>query len=262
MGFMQFNFGLNWKEYSLKALSEERVESARRDFKSLFGGIQLEHKSFLDIGCGQGLSALIASEDHAEVVCNDINFISEQLLKLNKTHFDIEDTITFIKGSILEKNILEKIKTCQTEYDIVHSWGVVHHTGNMYKAIDTLCGLVKKEGVLVLAIYNRHWSSPYWKMIKYLYNKSPNLVRRMMIYIFFYVVYIAKYLVTHKSPFEKQRGMDFYYDVIDWVGGYPYEYASIKEISDYVTKNGFELIKSIPAEVPTGCNEMIFKRGL
>lgn len=260
MGFMQFNFGLNWKEFSLKALSEERVESARRDFRALIGDIQLENKTFLDIGCGQGLSALIASEEHADVVCNDINHISEQLLKLNKAHFDISNPITFIKGSILEKSIIEKIKECHTEYDIVHSWGVVHHTGNMYSAIDALCNLVKKEGYLVLAIYNRHWSSPYWKLIKYLYNKSPNLIRRMMICLFYYIIYIAKYLVTHKSPMEKQRGMDFYYDVIDWVGGYPYEYASIQEISDYVETKGFKLVKSISAEVPTGCNEMIFKR--
>ncbi len=54
--------------------------------------------------------------------------------------------------------------------------------------------------------------------------------------------------------------MDFFYDVVDWIGGYPYEYASISEIDDMLTNLGFKCTKMIPAKLPTGCNEFIFKK--
>jgi 2-polyprenyl-6-hydroxyphenyl methylase/3-demethylubiquinone-9 3-methyltransferase len=54
--------------------------------------------------------------------------------------------------------------------------------------------------------------------------------------------------------------MDFGYDVVDWIGGYPYEYASIDEITGFVTRLGFIDERVIPAQVGTGCNEFVFRR--
>ena len=81
-----------------------------------------------------------------------------------------------------------------------------------------------------------------------------------MLYIFSGIIFIAKFLVTFKNPLKKERGMSFYYDVVDWVGGYPYEYGNIQEISNYVNNLGFRTIKTVKATVPTGCNEFIFKK--
>ena len=74
------------------------------------------------------------------------------------------------------------------------------------------------------------------------------------------IIYGAKFIVTGKNPKKQSRGMDFYYDVIDWVGGYPYEYAAIREMDSFISRMGFKKVKSIPAQVPTGCNEFIFER--
>ena len=54
--------------------------------------------------------------------------------------------------------------------------------------------------------------------------------------------------------------MDFYYDIIDWVGGYPYEYISIKKMKKIMNSLGFSCIKVMPASVPTGCNEFVFEK--
>lgn len=69
-------------------------------------------------------------------------------------------------------------------------------------------------------------------------------------------------MITRRNPKEMTRGMDFYYNVVDWVGGYPYEYATISEIDNLLNKLGFRCIKKIPAQVPTGCNEFVFKKDL
>jgi 2-polyprenyl-6-hydroxyphenyl methylase/3-demethylubiquinone-9 3-methyltransferase len=79
-----------------------------------------------------------------------------------------------------------------------------------------------------------------------------------MIYTFWAIILTAKSAVTKRNPFKMERGMDFFYDVVDWVGGYPYEYATIQEIKDFVQTHGFKIIKTIPAKVPTGCNEFAF----
>jgi hypothetical protein len=53
------------------------------------------------------------------------------------------------------------------------------------------------------------------------------------------VIYLAKWIVTGSNPRNQLRGMDFYFDVIDWVGGYPYEYASRDEVLTMVEPMGF-----------------------
>ena len=60
--------------------------------------------------------------------------------------------------------------------------------------------------------------------------------------------------------YKKERGMSPWRDVVDWVGGYPYEYASIDEVVESLKSKGFRIRKAIPAKVPTGCNEFVFEK--
>ncbi len=111
-----------------------------------------------------------------------------------------------------------------------------------------------------MAIYNKHITSPVWKAIKWIYNQMPGFVQRFMILIFAGIIYVAKFLVTRTNPLKKERGMDFWFDVIDWVGGYPYEYAAPTDIERSIRDRGFSLQRYIPAQVPTGCNEFVFRK--
>ena len=74
------------------------------------------------------------------------------------------------------------------------------------------------------------------------------------------MIFIAKFLVTRRNPLAKERGMDFWFDVVDWVGGYPYEYARPEEVEQHVTRLGFTLRERVSATVPTGCHEFVFER--
>ena len=75
------------------------------------------------------------------------------------------------------------------------------------------------------------------------------------------LIFVAKLGVTGENPLRKQRGMDFWFDVVDWIGGYPYEYATPEEVVAVVEPCGFTTQRVIPAQVPTGCNEFVFRRG-
>ena len=256
---MRFGFGKNWQSFSETALTQERIAGARQAFRDLFAGISLHGKSFLDIGFGQGLSLVCATEMGAEVLGVDIDPDNLEALRLTAKAMGRGGVPRTRITSVLDPAF---VKECQAKggFDVVHSWGVLHHTGHMNRAFDHACSLVADGGYLVCSIYNRHWSSPFWKVIKVVYNKSPVLLRRLFIGVFYPVIYLAKWLITGKNPRQKGRGMDFYHDVIDWVGGYPYEYASIREVRDLVCSKGFECLRVQPALVPTGCNEFVFRR--
>jgi 2-polyprenyl-6-hydroxyphenyl methylase/3-demethylubiquinone-9 3-methyltransferase len=264
---VQFDFGQNWKDFAERALTPERVARARAEFSDLLGEIPLDGAAFLDIGFGQGLSLLAAASRGSRTVGCDINPKCAEALHASAGRFPEVDLerIPIVVGSILEPRTLARLRAASPRgdgaYDIVHSWGVFHHTGDMALAVRNAASLVRKGGYLVLAIYNRHWSSPAWTAIKWLYCKSPGLVQHAMVYALAPVIWIAKLAVTRRHPAAQQRGMDFHYNVIDWVGGYPYEYASIDKFKALVQPLGFECVRAVPAEVPTGCNEFIFRRG-
>lgn len=260
---MQFDFGQNWLDFSKRALTRKKIEEARIDFHELFTGIELKNKRFLDIGFGQGLSLLFAKEAGAEVFGNDINPKCYDALKKTASLMGIQGDIPVVVGSILDPSTIQQLATQingNELFEIVHSWGVLHHTGDMKLALKNALSLVKDDGYFICAIYNKHITSKPWLFIKWLYCISPSFMKKVLIALMYPVIFIAKILVTRKNPLNLMRGMDFYYNVVDWVGGYPYEYASEKEMIELVEKEGFSCIKKVAAEVPTGCNEYIFVR--
>jgi SAM-dependent methyltransferase len=264
----QFKFGRNWKAFSERALTIAKVEEARKDFAELFRGLDLRGRSFLDIGFGQGLTLLIAASSGARAVGCDIDPLCAEVIRENQAHYFAglsARTPSILVGSILDDIFVAKLRTmsghpAREGYDLVHAWGVLHHSGNMACAIRNAAALVTPGGHLVIAIYNRHWTSPAWKGIKWLYNNSPFLIQRLLLKFFYPVIYLAKLLVTRQDPRKQTRGMDFYYDLVDWIGGYPYEYATVEEIKALVESFEFRLQRLIPASVPTGCNQFVFAK--
>lgn len=214
------------------------------------GGLEV-----LDLGCGSGLFSLALIElGAAKVIGLDISAESIQASRHNQKKLAVVGKLEFIHGSVFDLD-----QPNPTTYDLVYSWGVLHHTGDMKRAIRIAARLVKPGGHLVIAIYASHFTSPVWKLIKYIYNHLPLIGRRVMEVLFGAIIALAKWGVTGQNPFaRKRRGMTFYYDLVDWLGGYPYEYATKDQIEALVIPLGFRLEKFKVAAVPTGCHEYVF----
>ncbi|RMD57761.1 class I SAM-dependent methyltransferase [Candidatus Woesearchaeota archaeon] len=259
-----FSFGENWAEY-LKKLDAEKIQRAQKSLEEFLGKGTIKGKTFLDIGCGSGLFSLAAIKLGArEVTSIDPDKNSTECAKYLREKFKIPSKKwKILKGSILDKKFIKKLPKA----DITYSWGVLHHTGDMWRALDNAISLVRKKGTLYIAIYNKYTgplSSKSWLKIKKLYVRSPKLVKKAMelLYAGEQLISLAirlKNPIAYVRNYKTDRGMSFMRDVTDWLGGYPYEYATPAEIEEHCKRRGLKLVK-IKHRKGTGCNEFVFKR--
>ena len=262
MTSLAFDFGRNWQAFSAAKLDVRRLNDAVQSLQDLIGSENIRGRTFLDIGCGSGLFSIAAAQcGAARVVGFDISPTTIEVSRNNVARFaDHLDGITaphFCIGDVLDDAFLADLGT----FDIVYAWGVLHHTGAMWQAIRNAVSLVEPEdGTLVIAIYNHHWTSPVWKQIKRMYNLSPGAVRWLLNYLFGALIYGGVWITAHENPLHKERGMDFWYDVIDWLGGYPYEYARISDVIGFVQPLGLQVEQVVKPRGWTGCNEFVFRR--
>jgi 2-polyprenyl-6-hydroxyphenyl methylase/3-demethylubiquinone-9 3-methyltransferase len=255
-----FNFGENWSDYSRKVLDASKVEAARLSLAALVGTDAFKDRRVLDIGCGTGLFSVGASLLGGKSVLGlDVN---GRCVELSREIAGAYVTTTampeFRQLSILDSAGIKPLQ--DPGFDIVYAWGSLHHTGDMRTAIRNAAQLVAPEGLFVLSIYNRHWSSPFWRLVKAAYTVSPALFKRLIYYVFLPVIYVARLAATRENPLRKERGMDFFIDTVDWLGGYPYEYATIEEIQALVIPLGFSAVTAIPGGTPIACNEFVFRK--
>ena len=259
----RFNFGVNWNRF-LTLLDGNRIQEAEKLLKQMLEAETLDGKLFLDIGCGSGLFSLAAKRLGAKVHSFDYDSLSVACTEELKRRYSPNDgSWTIEQGDVLDLGYLSSLG----KYDIVYSWGVLHHTGNMWVALENVIPLLDDEGKLFISIYNDQGIlSKFWKKVKKFYNASPNPMKMLVI------LWVGAFLQTSSAflrlfqgqnplPFKywaekkKSRGMSVWHDLVDWVGGYPFEVAKPEEIFDFYRKNGFILVKLRTCGIGLGCNE-------
>lgn len=264
----QFKFGKNWQSF-IKSLNENRITQAEKSLCEMLDIENLKGKSFLDVGSGSGLFSLAAMRLTADKVYS-FDYDEQSVTcasELKNKYFPNETNWIISHGSVLDKNYLSTLG----KFDIVYSWGVLHHTGNMRQAFENICQLVKPDGKLFIAIYNDQGrKSDYWKTVKRIYNSLPDGFKFLILIPVFVRIwgptvirnfFVGKPFHTWKN-YGKNRGMSPWRDVVDWVGGWPYEVARPEEIFQFFRNKGFTLINLKTAGCGYGCNEFVFVRNI
>jgi 2-polyprenyl-3-methyl-5-hydroxy-6-metoxy-1,4-benzoquinol methylase len=259
---ISFSFGANWKRY-LNSLTIEKIQIAKQSLKDFLGNVT--GKTCIDIGSGSGIfSYLMYVLGAKEVTSIDVDLFSVQCAQYLKRKVKNPEIWKIYQGSILDDSFISQFD----KYDIVYSWGVLHHTGNMWKAIKNAASLVNDNGILFIAIYNKTRRSKFWLKVKKVYNLSPQIGKRLMNFILLSVMYFILPIISLKNPlnllknYKKKRGMDPMIDIRDWLGGYPFEVATFKEVVNFLKKidQNFRLIKYHKVNLNASeNNEFVFK---
>ena len=273
MNEKSFEFGKNWESFVKKYLDQERIHEAKRSLAEFLGTSSLEGKTFVDVGCGSGLFSLAAYTLGASLILSfDADADSVKCCEYLREKEGFPEHWKVEIGSVLDGAFVSALG----KYDIVYSWGVLHHTGKMWKAIENTAGLVSESGMLYIAIYNkadgialypdgRFGSSKFWEKEKKFYASLSPSVQNLADYAVMSAL-IVMYLLTLRNPVKmiqshkkNYRGMSWRIDIKDWLGGYPYQYASVAEIFAFVKKLGFSL-ENLRCNNGLLNNEYLFRR--
>lgn len=259
----RFAFGENWRQY-LDSLNDERIAEAEQSLRTMLRTDTLTGLSFVDVGSGSGLFSLAARRLGAEVRSFDYDPSSVWCTRELRRRYLPDDPCWVIEqGSILDASFVASLGS----YDIVYSWGVLHHTGQLWNALGSVAGLVKPGGTLFIALYNDVGRmSKYWAMAKRAYCKLPKPLKPLILYPAFLQMWGPRTVleILQGRPFDswrsyyKKRGMSAWRDVVDWVGGYPYEPSEPQAIFEFYRALGFEL-QSLRTTTGLGINQFVLQ---
>lgn len=261
---MRFRFGKNWRSF-LSVLDENRIAEAQRAISDSLGRGDLRGWRVLDIGSGSGLSSLAMHRMGAEIVSFDYDIDSVACTEEVRHRFAGNSQNWEIRqGSVLDANFMQGLG----KFDLVYAWGVLHHTGAMWPALELARERVLPGGRLVVALYNdQGWQSRFWWHVKRIYcsgRAGQSLISAIFFPLFalYAIVHDIKHLRipgTYMREYISHRGMSITHDWHDWLGGFPFEVATPKQVIDVLSESGF-VISSQTLTKGWGCSEFVLKR--
>lgn len=264
----RFEFGSNWARF-LTHLDDERIATSEQALRTMLRVERLDGLRLLDIGSGSGLSSLAARRLGADVVSFDYDPNSVACTtELKRRYYPDDPKWTVQRGSALDAEFVRSLGS----FDVVYSWGVLHHTGRMWEALNIAQTAVRPGGTLFVAIYNDTGTqSRRWHAIKRIYNRLPRPLRSpfaALVSVPEELKALLRAVVRGRpgeyfrgwSRYSERRGMSRWHDILDWVGGYPYEYATADQIFEFYRARGFTLTNMRCGGVGLGCNEFVFRK--
>lgn len=263
----RFAFGRNWRDFQTD-IDEHRIRIAEQSLKEMLGLEDLHGRAFLDAGSGSGLFSLAAVRlGSTRVHSFDLDVDSVAATEALRQAHAPDAAWTVEQGDVTDRAYVESLG----KHDVVYSWGVLHHTGRMWDALDNVAEATSPDGLLFVAIYNDQGGlSRCWRGVKRLYNRLPPRLRPV-----YTVAVMAPYelrliagAIARREPWSYvhgwtrplTRGMSRWNDLVDWVGGYPFEVATPAAVFEHLHERGFALERLATVGGSIGCNEFVFRR--
>lgn len=274
----RFAFGKNWNAFLKKHFSEASVAASQQALCAFLGLPSLVGLSFLDVGCGSGLSSLAALRAGAESVTSfDFDQDSVRATQTLHAYDGSPKNWRILHGDALDPAFMQSLG----KYDIVYSWGVLHHTGDMRAAVANTVLPVRDNGLLFLALYsytayqnNQVFGQPSpeeWLDIKRNYLRGGPWRRRGMVLWYIWRRYFsqargnprklaagfAELCSRWHNYGATSRGMNLITDIHDWLGGWPMEFVHEAELVRGMRADaGMELLRM---ETGRGNTEFLFR---
>src|SRR5579872_3114607 len=174
-----FAFGENWQSF-VATVDDDKIAQAVDSLARLLPASEVMGRSFLDIGCGSGLSMLAA----AHLGARSLEGVDIDPRSVDATRTLLSQRLPGASWRARVASVFTLTSERDGLFDIVHSWGVLHHTGDMWPAIGRAANLVAPGGRLVLALYRKTPLCGFWRIEKRLYTASPSAVQTAVRWIY------------------------------------------------------------------------------
>jgi SAM-dependent methyltransferase len=257
-----FSFGNNWGKF-LDRLDATQVQQAGNSLSGSFAGFSLANERFIDVGCGSGVFSLCAVRAAAkEVVSIDVDPQSVACTTRLQQFEGGPSRWTVARGSILDRSFVSSMEPASR----VYSWGVLHHTGSVWEAIENAMSLVTPDGLLCLGLYNRPNRAHVHMMLKRTYNRLPSAFQPLLALAYATGLLGGLAVLRGQNPVNyvrdygrRSRGMSFWRDVEDWLGGLPCEFVDEADLLEFATSRGF-VVERVLRRAPGANNEYLLRR--
>jgi len=260
----RFEFGKNWKDFIERHYNQDLVDVSKRHILGVLKRGDLKGLRVLDIGCGSGLHSM-AMFQAGVTALHSFDYDPNSVAATEMLHQKAGSpaTWTIQQGSVLDDSFMSSLPT----YDLVYSWGVLHHTGEVWKAVDLAAARVVPGGLFYIALYSadvqKNPPPEFWLQVKQKYVNSGWLVRRWMDwwYVWRFMMHrnptLIPVVLKRMRDHSKTRGMNMFTDIRDWLGGWPMEFVWDADAIKFCEQRGFILREILTGEANT---EFLFER--
>jgi len=167
------SFGFQWHRYQQTQLDHDEQRESERHFlaKTALRPEDLRGKLVLDVGCGMGRFAEVATRWGARVVGVDLSAAAEVAAK----NLADRDFVAF------QADVFA-LPFAPESFDVIYSIGVLHHTPDCEAAVKALDKYLKPGGLLVVWLYSGYnkWYrfSDFWR--GYTHKMKPENLHRIL----------------------------------------------------------------------------------
>ncbi len=259
-----FAFGRNWQRFS-RLIDRERIARAENSLMAFLGSNELRGARFLDIGCGSGLFSLAALGLGArQVMAIDID--PESVAATRRLLGEAAPDGGWQARSV---SVFDLDPNETGPFDVVYAWGVLHHSGDMWRAVEQAGRFVRPGGLMLLALYRKTALCRFWAWEKRRFTHGPAWFRTLARGSY-RAVFVVGLLATGRLPgryfqaYRHNRGMDWAHDMEDWLGGYPYQSTTFEEVRGFLAERGFAVVKHQTRPgglglLGSGCDQYLFR---
>jgi SAM-dependent methyltransferase len=260
----RFEFGRNWRKFVEGHYSQEVVDISKSHILTFLKRPDLNGLQVIDIGCGSGLHSMAMFQAGAASI-HSFDYDPDSVAATQFLHEKAGSPAawTFQQGSVLDDALMASLPT----YDLVYSWGVLHHTGDVWKAIDLAASRVAAGGLFYIALYSADVQKDpppeFWLDVKQRYVSAGWWQRRRMDWWYVWRFMMGRNPALFPLVFWRMythsriRGMNLFTDIRDWLGGWPMQFVWDAEAVTFVEDRGFRLKAIATGEANT---EFLFER--
>jgi SAM-dependent methyltransferase len=167
------SFGFQWSRFAQTQLDGDEWKESEKDFRERTGFTpeDLAGKLVLDVGCGMGRFAEVATRWGARVIGVDLS----QAAEVAARNLSNERSAVFFQADVFA------LPFAANSFDYIYSLGVLHHTPDCERAFKMLPPLLKPGGTIAIWLYSSYNN---WYRFSDLYRKvthrlSPKTLLRL-----------------------------------------------------------------------------------